>query len=548
MSGIEQTEEVAPPPQRVVSLLGAATEVVFRLGLGHRLVGRSHECDFPPAVLSLPMISRPRLDPLAPSKAIDDAVRQCASAGEPVYALDNDELSALTPDLLIAQDACRVCAVTPREVAQSSCAAVPQLILQPSTLEDCLCDVQRVAAVLGVAKRGDALRRTIEAKIDRVREVVRGNSGSGRRKVKVALLEWCDPVMGCGYWLPELVEAAGGEALLSGGVGGKTPTVTFEELLAAEPEVVVFALCGFGVTRAAREVEAAWGATRLEQLQAALAKNRNRSTDGSGGGSEGQREHIFVVDGNYLVNRSGPRVAESCEVLAEAIHLELRGHFGHLGTELLASWAGALSMARDLGDSGRESGSAKVRPAPAASPAALASADQDHGNKEDEERWQEEPVDEQDMTPAEAAVVAQLHCLAAGDFMGAFALNSAANQERWCGPHRFASVLRSHPTFSRLLPDTEEGASSAVVVRGASQRVTTGDAQTVTAKGALAVVRVLLPGPRATVSTPPSKASASTPSTHDNNAVMLEWTMVLEHSSSSSAEAVWRTEKVGLGN
>ena len=111
-------------------------------------------------------------------------------------------------------------------------------------------------------------------------------------------------------------------------------------------------------------------------------------------------------------------------------------------------------------------------------------------------------------------------------------------------PSRSMIDLRSHPTFSRLLPDTEEGASSAVVVRGSSQRVTTGDAQTVTAKGALAVVRVLLPGPRATVSTPPSKA----PSTHDNNAVMLEWTMVLEHSSSSSAEAVWRTEKVGLGN
>ena len=128
--------EAPSPPKRVVSLLGAATEVIFRLGLGHRLVGRSHECDYPPAVLSLPMISRPRLDPLAPSRAIDNAVRAHAAAGEPVYALDDGELASLKPDLLITQDHCRVCAVTPREVAGSSCAAVKQLVLRPATLED----------------------------------------------------------------------------------------------------------------------------------------------------------------------------------------------------------------------------------------------------------------------------------------------------------------------------------------------------------------------------------------------------------------------------
>ena len=140
-------------PQNVVSLLGAATEILYRLGLGHHLIARSHECDYPPSVLSLPCISRPRLDVQKLSSAqIDATVRQNSATGEPIYRLDEEMLNSLERpvDLLIAQDHCRVCAVTPREIGQSlSCRNVNQLVLRPATLEDCLGDVERVAEAMG---------------------------------------------------------------------------------------------------------------------------------------------------------------------------------------------------------------------------------------------------------------------------------------------------------------------------------------------------------------------------------------------------------------
>ena len=198
------------PTLKVVSLLGAATEVIYRLGLGHLLVGRSHECDYPRAALSLPCISRPRLDVDSSSANIDATVREHSAAGEPIYKLDDDVLESLQPDLLIAQDHCRVCAVTPGDVGKSSCANVRQLVLRPATLNDCIEDVVKIANELGVPERGLSLRSTMVSRMDRVKELT---IAASTKKPRVALLEWCDPIMGCGYWLPELVDVAGGMAL-----------------------------------------------------------------------------------------------------------------------------------------------------------------------------------------------------------------------------------------------------------------------------------------------------------------------------------------------
>jgi iron complex transport system substrate-binding protein len=211
-----------PTTLRVVSLLGAATETMYRLGVGHYLVGRSHECDYPRAALSLPCISRPRLDVDASSADIDATVREHSAAGEPIYKLDDEVLQSLNPDLLIAQDHCRVCAVTPRDVGKSSCANVKQLVLKPATLGDCILNVIMIANALGVPQRGLLLQKTMISRMDRVKQLATGSLNDSstddstddkRRKPRVALLEWCDPIMGCGYWLPELVEVAGGEAL-----------------------------------------------------------------------------------------------------------------------------------------------------------------------------------------------------------------------------------------------------------------------------------------------------------------------------------------------
>jgi iron complex transport system substrate-binding protein len=453
-------------PQRVVSLLGAATETLYRLGLGDQLVGRSHECDYPKACLALPCISRPRLDVNASSIDIDRAVKSRSAEGEPIYRLDDDVIADLKPDLLIAQDHCRVCAVTPRDVEQSACSNVAQLVLRPATLSDCLGDVEKIASAMGVPERGVALRATLEGRLDRVRHIVGTET---KTKPTVALLEWCDPIMGCGYWLPELVEIAGGTPLHCPPPGGATPTISFQTLIQSKPDVVVFALCGFGLSRAAMEIASSWGQEKIQQLKDACGDN------------------VYVVDGNYLMNRSGPRLVESCEALAEVIHHEqLLGHFGHFGTDLLTSLGQAILMA----DAGEKTGSAKERPPPL---------------REDASAPNE--IVRPTINPADA-VQAQLKCLHAGDITKAFAMNSAANQDRWCGPERFMGVLQGSEDFCRLL--TEPASVGAVEE-----------------KGSVATVRVSLP------------EREGTPGAE------LLWTVIAEVSAGGN-DVAWRTEKVGM--
>jgi len=448
-------------PQRVVSLLGAATETIYRLGVGHRLVGRSHECDWPPIVLSLPMVSRPRLDVTARAEEIDAAVRQHAANGEPIYELDDEQLSELAPDLLIVQDQCRVCAIMADDVDRSSCSGLAQLVLKPFTLADSLGDILSVADALGVHERGVKLHATLESRLNRVRELA--NSANGEHTPpRVALLEWCSPIMGNGYWLPELVQVAGGQAIHNAPPGGQTPTITFEQLLDSTPDVVIFALCGFDLARSAAEVQTAWGDDAVAKLSDKCAGK------------------LFVVDGNYLVNRSGPRLVESAEALAEAIHPCLQGHFGHYGTNYLTTFSAAPAF----------TGSTKQRPK--ASPKVPPHLD----------------VEKPAIDPAQV-VSDQLSLLAAGNVTGAFALNSRANQDRWCGADRFETVLRGHGDFARLLQ--QDGGAEVV-----ASEIGEGSAS----------VRVTLPELAAC------------------KAVYLVWTMVTEVH--SNGRFVWRTEKVGI--
>eukprot|EP00550_Attheya_septentrionalis_P002487 CAMPEP_0198284808 /NCGR_PEP_ID=MMETSP1449-20131203/4223_1 /TAXON_ID=420275 /ORGANISM="Attheya septentrionalis, Strain CCMP2084" /LENGTH=492 /DNA_ID=CAMNT_0043982023 /DNA_START=197 /DNA_END=1675 /DNA_ORIENTATION=- len=488
---ILNTEEDSSKPQRVVSLLGASTETIYRLGLGSKLVGRSHECDFPPACLSLPCISRPRLDVDASSLEIDEAVRSHSAAGEPVYKLDDAVISQLKPDLIIAQDHCRVCAITPGDISNSEfCANIPQLVVKPSTLQDCMNDITTVANGMGYPERGVALQKTLELRMDRVRQVVAThtdgsmNNNPEIKRPRVALLEWCDPIMGCGYWLPELVDVAGGEALHCPPPGGATPTISLQALMDSKPDVVVFALCGFGLARAAKEIvmSTTWGGSdnnnRLEELMDMCHRR------------------VFVVDGNYLINRSGPRLVESAEALAEAIHPALLGHFGHFGTDLLSTMDEAIAMIDNTtGEKQRATTSAaKIRPPPF----------------EEKESQKKKPESLPSSKPEEA-VRMQLQHLQNGDMSHAFSLNSTANQMRWCSPDRFAAVLKSHGDFSRLLSEPAHVGES---------KETNG----------IATVRVTLP-----------KTACS-------SAVELLFTMVAEIPEGAKDTMAWYTEKVGLAN
>lgn len=459
MTTTNNTTSDTKKPQRVVSLLGASTETIYRLGLEHVLVGRSHECDYPPACLKLPCISRPRMDSEVLSSAeIDAAVRDFAAQNEPVYKLQDDTLLALQPDLLIAQDHCRVCAVTAQDVEASACHKIPQLILRPANLKDCLNDVTLVANALGYPERGAALRETLQERLDRVQNL--GSSlPNSKKKPRVALLEWCDPVMGCGYWLPELIALAGGTPLFSSPPGGATPTVLFSNLLEAQPDIVVLALCGFSISRTVQEIKQSWSSEQIDQLRAATANG------------------VFVADGNYLFNRSGPRVVESAEVLLEALYEPSRGHFGHLGSHFLMT----LEEALDLKET---TGAVKAR-APV--------------QEEEETKRNDAQYHEPNELPSEM-VAQQLECLRTNNMAGAFSLNSAANQKRWCEPGRFVHVLKTHGDFKRLLAETpilSEHASS---------------------KG---LVEVAL-----------------------KNGPTLMWTCVVQKNGIGGA--VWRTEKVGI--
>mmetsp|Transcript_12058 Transcript_12058/g.17680 ORF Transcript_12058/g.17680 Transcript_12058/m.17680 type:complete len:474 (-) Transcript_12058:352-1773(-) len=469
----DSTKGGATAPKRVVSLLGAATETIYRLGLGDRLVGRSHECDYPRACLDLPCVSRPRMivDSTVSSLDIDTAVRNFSAAGEPVYKLEDEMLVSLEPDLLIAQDHCRVCAITPKDVENSACSNITQVIVRPSTLTDCLDDITTIATAMGVPERGAVLRTSLEGRFDRIREVV-AQCSAAENKPRVALLEWCDPIMGCGYWLPELVEIAGGIPLHCPPPGGATPSISFEALIDSRPDVLVFALCGFGLTRAVAEIEKSWGEKRLGALRKLGCS-------------------VFVVDGNYLVNRSGPRVVESCESLAEAIHEDLRGHFGFLGTEMLASLDTALSWK----ETGIETGSQKIRP-----PVVEPTLDEPSSSLK-------QPSNPPSMAPADS-VLAQLKCLQNEEIQTAFAWNSEANQQRWCGAERFEQILRGHDDFRRLMEEDATVVSSEAL-------------------GNIATVKISLP------------KTDEAPSVH------FAWTLVVE-SGENAETSLWKTERVAI--
>lgn len=325
-------------PLRVISLLSASTEIVGRLGMTHVLVGISHECDWPRSILQLPSCSSPNMDPDAPSVQIDTDVREIVKAGRCVYSIDAEKLAKLAPNVILTQDQCRVCAVSEpqlREAVESWAAAVQGaclwkqgsavirdstvriISLVPHSIADIQNDVLAIADALGVPERGHRVSKQMAAVI----EDVRHHSTAARRDLpppKIALLEWIDPIMGCGHWHPELADAAGG-VCVTGDSGGHVSTLTLPQLAATEPDVILFAPCGFDLDRSAKDLrEAKWLDSPEWKGLAAVTANR-----------------VWVADGLTYFNRSSPRVVASAQIVAEAMWPELSGLWGHRGSTLL---------------------------------------------------------------------------------------------------------------------------------------------------------------------------------------------------------------------
>jgi iron complex transport system substrate-binding protein len=297
---------------RIVSLIASATEIVCALGSEDQLVGRSHECDFPPAVRRLPVCTEPKSNVEGSSYQIDERVKAILQESLSVYRVDAEKLRELEPDVIVTQAQCEVCAVSLREVERVVCGwlhACPRLVsLTPNALADVWADIERVAEALDVPDRGTALVRRLQDRMQVIADRARPLSP----RSTVACVEWIEPLMAAGNWMPELVERAGGVNLF-GAAGKHSPWMSWEELRRADPDVILVVPCGFDIDRTRREMPALTAKPEWPGLRAVRAGR------------------VFLGDGNQYFNRPGPRLVESFEILAELLHPDAF-HFGHEGT------------------------------------------------------------------------------------------------------------------------------------------------------------------------------------------------------------------------
>jgi iron complex transport system substrate-binding protein len=277
---------------RICSLLPSATEIVFELGLGDRLVAVSEECDFPAEARLLPRVTASRIDTTAlDSRAIDDAVRAAVAGGRSLYAVDGDTIERLAPDVILTQDLCEVCAVSSGDVA-ALCPVDARIVsLDPRTLAEVADSVRTLGRELGAEERARDVAATFEETIARIRSAV-----ADRDRPRVFVNEWLEPPYAAGHWVPEMVDAAGGEEIF-GLVGQPSRPTTWAEVLAREPELVVLAACGYDAARIVSEARA----TGLPDLPC----------------------RVVAVDANAYLSRPGPRLADGVVQLAHLLHSEV---------------------------------------------------------------------------------------------------------------------------------------------------------------------------------------------------------------------------------
>lgn len=300
------------PMNTVVSLIPSATEILWALGATEQQVGRSHECDFPESVRSLPVCTAPNLNPNGSSAEIDREVKSLLHRALSVYRLETGTLQRLRPGIVITQTQCEVCAVTLEEVEtalQTWVEGRPRLVsLAPMVLDDLWTDILRVAEALGIGERGGELVGELKGRVD----AVATTTGKAGARPGVACIEWIEPLMAGGNWIPEMVALAGGHCLF-GEAGRHSPWISWQDVAAQDPDVLLLLPCGFDIERTRAEMHwlterAGWG--RLKAVR------------------NGQ---VYLTDGNHFFNRSGPRLVESLEIMAEIFHPGLCD-FGHQGS------------------------------------------------------------------------------------------------------------------------------------------------------------------------------------------------------------------------
>ncbi len=296
---------------RIVSTIASATEIVCAMGLGKYLVGISHECDYPAEIKGLPVVTQPRINIHVSSLEIDKQVRNIVKDALSVYQVDSKRLAELKPTHIITQDQCDVCAVSIKDVESAMCELTGincrVISLKPNCLADFFDDLHKVGHTLDAKDKSTHLANVVQQRMSAIK-----NAAIKLPKPTVATIEWIEPLMVSGNWMPELVEMAGGISAF-GEAGKHSPSIDFSELVAKDPDYILVNPCGFSIERTLEEMHLLQNQPRWRELKAVKANK------------------VFVLDGNQYFNRPGPRLVESLEILAEIIHPETF-RFGHQET------------------------------------------------------------------------------------------------------------------------------------------------------------------------------------------------------------------------
>ncbi|MDH4359784.1 MAG: cobalamin-binding protein [Nitrospirota bacterium] len=296
---------------RIVSLIPSGTEMVCALGCQNQLVGRSHECDFPPGVHQLPSCTEPTIAVEGRSREIHERVSAKLEKSLSVYRVRTETLRKLQPDIIVTQTQCDVCAVSFTNVEQAlkeTLNSQPTLIaLHATNVQGVWDDLLQVAESIGRIQEGRELLATYQSRI----AAIAGPNQDLNARPTIACLEWMEPLMAAGNWVPELVHLAGGQSVF-GQPGAQAPWITWETLAAADPDILLVMPCGFSLARIEEELAVLTHHPLWPKLRAV------------------QNQRVYLTDGNQFFNRPGPRLVESLEILAEIFH-PTRFHFGHEG-------------------------------------------------------------------------------------------------------------------------------------------------------------------------------------------------------------------------
>ncbi|RZP21749.1 cobalamin-binding protein [bacterium] len=286
--------------QRVLSLLSSTTEIIYALGCGDRLVGRSHECDYPEEVSELPICTIPKFNVDGTSREVDDEVKSLVQSALSIYYINEKLLKELKPDIIFTQSQCEVCAVSVSDVekALNNITGLSSRVIsvEPNSVEDIFNDILTIAEILNVRKKGKELVELIKAKIDSTEKIVYQKSSPS-----VATIEWIDPLMAAGNWVPQLIRVAGGKNLF-GEAGKHSPWMKYNDLVEQDPEIIIVMPCGYDIKKTLIEIKTLESKKGWGSLKA--VRNRN----------------VYITDGNQFFNRPGPRIIESLEILLEIIH------------------------------------------------------------------------------------------------------------------------------------------------------------------------------------------------------------------------------------